>query len=180
MAKSDRSGLSLGDTDHPVVKVVDVHKLYQYSMAVPHERVPAPIGDEPSMTRQEFSEECDVNALMARYEKTGVWPMPANGAEPRYLDLTGVPDFRQAMDLLIEAEASFMSLPATVRRDFDNDPAKFVEFAEDPKNLTKLREWGLAPPEKAPDAPMKVEVINPVSMDPPNDEPPAGGDKAKK
>lgn len=135
-----------------------------YSMFIPHKRVTAHI-EGPSATRQEFVDECDVNRLMAQYERTGVWPLRPTGAEPRYLDLSDVPDFQSAMQLMIDAEAAFMSLPATVRRDFDNDAGKFVAFAEDGENLPKLREWGLAPPEKAPDAPMRVEVVNPPEPD---------------
>lgn len=177
-----RSGLSLGDVDNPEIRIVDVQSLYQYSMAVPHKRVPADIGG-PSLTRQEFTEECDVNALMARYEKSGVWPMPPPNAEPRYLDLTEVPDFRSAMDMLRDAEAAFMTLPAKVRREFDNDPRAFVDFAQNPDNLAKMREWGLAAPEVVPDPPMRVEVINPsiapgeAGGDLPAD---AAGSKAKK
>lgn len=141
-----------------------------YSMFVPHARVYTPI-EGPSMTRQEFAEESDINTLMARYEKTGIFPGQMNAAEPRYLDLTGMPDFQEAMHMLIAAEEAFMSLPATVRRDFDNDPGKFVAFAEDRENLPKLREWGLAPPEPVPDAPMRVEVVNPAPPGPDGSKP---------
>lgn len=132
-----------------------------FSAAVPHPRVPYDVGPEPSMTRQEFAAECDVNALMARYDKTGVWPLKPIETAPQYLDLTDVPSFQDAMHLLIEAERAFMSLPATVRRDFDNDPAQFVAFAEDASNIEKMREWGLAPPAPLPEPPMRVEVTNP-------------------
>lgn len=113
----------------------------------------------PSRTRDEFREECDINTIMRRYEKTGVISHAAKRA-PRYMDCTGVPDLRQALDVLNGAEAAFSSLPARVRKEFDNDPVKFVEFAMEKENLPQLREWGLAEPEKAPEAPMKVEVVN--------------------
>lgn len=115
----------------------------------------------PSRTRQEFAAECDINTIMARYSKTGV-VSHINPVTPRYLDLTTLPDFQTAMHMLIDAEAAFASLPAVVRREFDNDPSKFVAFAEDQENLPRLREWGLAPPEKVPEPPLKVEVTNPA------------------
>lgn len=121
-----------------------------YSMAVPHERVRTPVG-KVSMTRQEFAADSDINVLMARYEKTGVWPLSHPGREPKYLDLSDVPDFHSAMQLVIEAQEAFMLLPAAARREFDNDAGKFVAFAEDPANLERMREWGLAPP--APEVP---------------------------
>lgn len=124
----------------------------------------------PSMTRQEFSEECDINVIMARYEKTGMLPVNAN-SEPRYVDFSQSPaDLQEAMRVMIDAEAAFMSLPASVRKEFDNDAMRFVKFAEDGDNLAKLREWKLAPPEKAPEPPMRVEVVNPSA--PPPEVPP--------
>lgn len=149
------------------------------SMSVGEARVPCeytgedPVTGEvlPSMTRQEFAEECDLNQIMKRYEKTGMLPVNAQ-SEPRYIDFTQSPaDLQEAMRVMIEAEAAFMSLPASVRKEFDNDAMRFVEFAEDGDNLGKLREWGLAPPEKAPEPPMRVEVVN---APPPPSEVPSG------
>lgn len=114
---------------------------------------------EPSLTRQEFAEECDINTIMARYEASGVISH-VNRAQPMYLDTTGYPDLQGAMDQFREASLAFAALPAKVRREFDNDPQKFVDFASDPDNVPRMREWGLAEPEKAPDQPMRVEVVN--------------------
>lgn len=114
------------------------------------ERVHPELGDF-SMTRQEFAAECDINTLMAKYERVG-GAFPAPDAVPRYLDLSGTPDFQTAMNLMIEADRAFMTLPAKVRREFDNDPAEFVRFAEDSANLDRMREWGLAPPAPVSDA----------------------------
>lgn len=111
--------------------------------------------------RQEFADECDINVLMATYEKTGVLNH-FNKGTPQYLDVSAVPDLRTALQVLGDAEAAFMSLPAAVRREFDNDALKFIEYAENPENLGRMREWGLAPPEKVPDAPVRVEVTNPA------------------
>lgn len=121
----------------------------------------------PSMTRQEFAEECDINTLMAKYEATGILPSHTNANSPRYLDVSDIPDLRTTLDQLNTATDSFMALPAAVRREFDNDAVKFVEFAQDPDNIEKLREWNLAPPAKVPEPPMRVEVVG---------GPPAGSD----
>lgn len=125
--------------------------------------------DEPSLTRQEFSEECDINVIMAQYEKTGVISHVVS-REPLYLDLGDMPDFRTAMDMMAEAEKAFMSLPAKVRREFDNDAREFVEFAQDPANLDKMREYGLAPPAEEPEPPKAA----PAPVEPPKAE---GGPK---
>lgn len=111
-----------------------------------------------SLTRQEFVDECDVNALMKRYDKVGVWPM-SDAREPAYLDCSDIPDLRTAYDAIRDAEAAFMSLPASVRRTFENDPAQFVDFASDPKNIDQMREWKLAPAAPEEPAPTKVEIV---------------------
>lgn len=131
------------------------------SFRVEHERVSLDFDGEVSRTRQEFAADCDINTLMAQYERTGV-VSHVNPREPMFVDLSTIPyDLQDALAIFASAEASFMSLPAQARASFDNDAMKFVEFAEKPENLPKLREWGLAPPEKVPDAPMRVEVVNP-------------------
>lgn len=125
--------------------------------------VPTEPGDEPGLTRQEMADECDVNAIMARYEKTGALPGRRDEyGDPMYLDMTQTPsDLLEALNLMNAADDAFMRLPASVRKEFDNDPFRFVEFASDPANVKRMREWGLAEPEKVPDAPMRVEVVNP-------------------
>jgi phage internal scaffolding protein len=115
----------------------------------------------PSATRQEFAEESDINNLMARYEATGLLPTNLNTNTPRYLDVSDVPDMRTALDSLANATAAFMALPASVRREFDNDAVKFVDFVQDPENRPQLKTWGLLEPEPPVAAPLKVEVTNP-------------------
>lgn len=109
----------------------------------------------PSLTRQEFAEECDINSLMARYD-THVIGGPGNlpPAEPLYADFSEMPQtLMEYMDFMKQAENSFMQLPAVVRREFDNSAMEFVAFASDPGNLEQMRSWGLAPPAKAPEKP---------------------------
>lgn len=114
----------------------------------------------PSLTRQEFADEADINVLMSRYERTGV-PPAVNGVEPVYMDLTAMPvDLQAMMDTVLTAEKAFMQLPANVRREFDNNPVEFVQYASDPENVEQMRSWGLAKPVKVPDPPQRVEVVN--------------------
>lgn len=106
----------------------------------------------PSLTRQEFAEECDINVLMEKYEKSGIISH-INPREPQYLDVTGLPDLQTAHDIIQTATREFMALPAKTRAAFQNDPMEFVKFAEDPANIDQMRAWGLAPPAKEPEAP---------------------------
>lgn len=110
---------------------------------VPHVKVDTPSGG-PSLTRQDMAEECDINNIMSKYEATGILPS-VDGRTPYYADFTSMPtDLRGAMELMKDAEDAFMTLPAKVRKEFDNDPALFADFAADPEHREFLVQHGLA------------------------------------
>lgn len=100
-----------------------------------------------SLTRQSEAKDCDVNVIMARYEKTGV--IPVQSREAFYADVSEMGDYRTAVHQVKMAEEYFGSLPARVRSEFDNDPAAFLDFVSDPENRGKMVELGLLPPETA-------------------------------
>lgn len=107
---------------------------------------------EKSLTVQSEIDNCDINVVVARFEKTGL--LPIMSSSPIFGDFTNVPDYRDAIHIVRQAEDMFMSLDAKVRKEFDNDPAKFLEFCGDPKNGDRLVELGLRKlVEAAPSAP---------------------------
>lgn len=96
-----------------------------------------------SMTHQEFKEECDINTIIERF---GIGENPI---EPQKwvtdLDIANAPDnYMDVMNQLNAARDQFMSLPAKVRSQFDNDPAKFVSFVSDANNIEEMIRMGLA------------------------------------
>lgn len=105
---------------------------------------------EPSLTRQEFKDECDLELILKRFGSTEAGMAAIQNAVDlsnlRFDDVSAVPDFRAARDQIMQAEAKFMALPAQVRARFDNDAALFLDFATDPKNLDEMRAMGLANP----------------------------------
>lgn len=134
---------------------------------VEHDRVPLDASKD-GRTRQEFAAECDINVLLARYEKSGALNH-YNAAEPKYFDVGHVPDLQEAHMIMQEAERAFMTLPAVVRREFDHEPLNFVKFLQvDPKDheahsakLEFLRKHKLAAPAPVEPGPIRVEVVNP-------------------
>lgn len=122
-----------------------------------------PLGDEkaelPSMTKQDAAEECDINAIMARYEKTGVLPQGSRMYE--FGEAISPYSFQESMNAVIQAREDFASLSSRVRARFDNDPAKLFAFLDDPANREEATALGiLKEPEPEPE-PMRVEVVNP-------------------
>lgn len=115
-------------------------------------------------TRQEFAAECDINTLLEHYESTGAWKS-FNRQEPVYMDVADVHDLPSAMAVLEQATQAFMTLPAKTRAEFDNDPVRFVTYCEDPENLPRLRDLGLARPLPPEPAPIKVELANPPAAE---------------
>lgn len=115
-----------------------------------------------TLVKQEFKDECDINVLMKRYQKTGLFPQPA--ATPRYVNNIGAPTYQESLGIVMEAQSMFASLNSELRKRFDNDPAKFLEFCSDPKNGDELIKLGLRePPASKPD-PVEVRVVPGVDV----------------
>lgn len=83
---------------------------------------------EPTRTKAEFAEEADINRLMERYTFTGVMP---EGMVGTYGDFSEAPDFMQAQEIVLRAQAQFAALPHQVRSRFENDPAQFLQAVHD-------------------------------------------------
>jgi len=115
--------------------------------------------DQPSMTQQQFKEECDINTIARNFGMTG--RLPSAVYAPTYGDFTDVEDFQSALHAIQDATDSFMALPANVRERFNHNPARLVEFCSDPRNADEMAELGLSrqAPKPVPPAPQPVTPI---------------------
>lgn len=105
---------------------------------------------EKGRTKQSFKDECDINSIMAKYQKTGVLDFTRKN-EPRYGDCVGH-EFNSAMLVVAQGKTMFHELPSSIRAFFENDPARFLDFVDDPDNYSKMAAMGLlipAEPRKA-------------------------------
>lgn len=112
-----------------------------------------------ALTKQSARDECDINLIMKKFVKTGIIEH-GNAHSANYGDVPAI-DFRSALELIQNSEDTFSELPAAVRRRFDNDPAQFLGFCEDPDNLDEAVLLGLA------DAPAAAPAPEPASDTPP-------------
>ncbi len=119
---------------------------------------------EKGRTHQSFANECDVNNIMAKYEKTGLIDH-MNTHQGQYGHFVDVQDYQSAMNQVIEAREAFMSLPSSLRSRFANDPHEFLQFVNDPANDDEMRDMGLLPSEAT------EEPLTPADDDPPTIEP---------
>lgn len=104
---------------------------------------------EESVVQQQFAADSDINEIVRRFGLTGELPngidMPVSG------DFTGVTDFHTAMNLVRQAQESFLTLPADIRERFSNDPARVIAFMDDERNREEAVQLGiLAKPVERP------------------------------
>lgn len=118
-------------------------------------RVRTPVG-EVSKTKQSFAEETDVNAIMRKYQATGILEHQ-NTAVPRYGDFTNADSYLEAVNQVKHAEALFAKLPAKVRDHVKNDPGRLLDMVFDPERRAELEELGLVAPEVVEEPPEVVE-----------------------
>lgn len=137
----------------------------------PDHRSDVDFGDEVSLTRQADAKDCDVNVILDRFMKTG--EMPWNGGkEAIYADVSDAGTFQEALQIVADAQTAFMGLDAKIRARFQNDPAQFLEFMENPDNYKEGVELGIYAKEepKAPPAPPKVRgQAQPKQQEPENE-----------
>lgn len=100
--------------------------------------------DEESMTKQSFKRECDINYIMAKYEKTGSISH-FRASEPFYGNFESVDDYHTALQKINDATAYFEALPAKVRARFGNDVGSFLEFTINDENIAEMQDLGIIP-----------------------------------
>lgn len=114
----------------------------------------ATINEEPSLTHQSFTTDCDINVIAQRFGLDKVSDLPPVTDPNYYADLTDVPDLRTLLDIQRDAINKFMDLPPKLRAKFDNDMTKLWDFIQDPDNSQEAIRLGLlVKPEEPPTAP---------------------------
>lgn len=97
---------------------------------------------DKSLTVQSEADDADINKIVAKFIKTGLMPVnPRSALTDEFVEPV---DYRSALDAIRKAEEMFMEYPADVRKKFDNDPGKFLEFTANKDNLEEMYKMGLA------------------------------------
>lgn len=97
----------------------------------------------PSLTDQSMAQECDINRILAKYQKTGVIDH-LNRYEGSYGDFLDVPsDYQAAIDQVMAADEAFAALPSTLRRRFNNSVPEFLLYVSDPANRDEMQSLGM-------------------------------------
>lgn len=136
----------------------------EFERVVPRRRVQK-VFTKPSRTHQEFKDECDINKIMKKFEKTALLTH-VNKHPGGYGDFSSAPDYQEALNIVLQATEMFDSVPSHIRKQFGNDPAQFLAFVEDPANAGRMVEMGLATAsvggaERAPNAGVATPTVAP-------------------
>jgi len=102
----------------------------------------------PSRTKQEFAEDSNINNIIAKAVRTGVsqelFRPPVFEGEVAVGEF-GASSYQDALNKIAHANQAFARLPSKTRERFGNEPAKFLEFMENPEeNHLEMEKLGLA------------------------------------
>lgn len=123
-------------SDHTIIPIIRIIRNKFDRVAVRYS------SEKSTRVKQEFLAECDINNIMARYEKSGQISHQANG-QPRYGDFDHAEDYLSATNRVLEAQRTFDALPSRIRDRMENNPANLIAFMDDPENLDEAVELGL-------------------------------------
>jgi len=91
---------------------------------------------EDGRTKQAFKDETDINKILHRAQKTGTLSH-LQKFEGRYGDFAGF-DFFEATLQLTKGREVFDALPSELRREFNQSPAQFFAYVNNPANKDDL------------------------------------------
>jgi len=134
------------------------HKRVQYTgQLVNH--ITGELFTPPRRVKQAHVPECDINNILKQYSATGqIRHMSAKAAMGAYVDLPDGLDFQEAVNIVLEGEKAFSTLPSKVRDRFGNDPTAFLAFMADGSNQDEAIKLGLATKRVPPPAPSPAPV----------------------
>lgn len=102
------------------------------------------INDEPDKkAKQSMKKDCDINNILRKYKKTGHLPELIK-RNAQYGDFSQIEDYQTSLNTVKKAQEQFDSLSAEVRKKFENDPAKMLDFVSNPENIEEMYNLGLA------------------------------------
>jgi phage internal scaffolding protein len=120
--------------------------------------------DEEVRVEQSHKDEVNINNIVRKHGLELIAKTQAL-QELRFDDVVGN-DFQESMNMLLKAKESFESVPSEIRKRFDNDPAKFMDFVHNGDNKDEMVKLGLMRPEDPAPEPIQVVMVNPQETPP--------------
>ena len=120
---------------------------------------------QPSLTQQQFKDECEIESLLKAHNLSQVMGIVNNhGQQPLYGDVSDIPDFHDAQNHVARATEYFEGLSSDVRSRFNNSLSEFLTTLNNPDAREALTEMGvLKAADKAADNTVVQPVVPPVA-----------------
>lgn len=122
------------------------------------------IGEPILLTEQHHKDSMSVQSIIRNAQK-GVLSAHIKQYDGKYMDLPGEIDFLEAQNTIARAQEMWSTVPSNIRKHFDNDPGKYVDFMVNADNYDEIKKMGLDPsyiPEEL--RPKKEEIQPPIKQ----------------
>lgn len=102
--------------------------------------------DPETKAQQHFKDTVDINSIMKKYRHIDYVPnFQSTGV---YADVSNFKDYQTSLQIVLDAQMAFGTLPSDLRLRFNNDPEQLLAFLGDPKNYDEGVKLGLYEPKK--------------------------------
>jgi len=135
--------------------LLDKHRVYSYFDRPPQVQL---LISEPSRTKQEHKDICDINLMLERYQRTG--EINSNKSQPMFGDFSEVGDYQSTLDQIMRVEEDFADLPSKIRDRFHNNPQELLDFVRDPKNKDEAVKLGFVNEKQVDPVVQKLSEMN--------------------
>lgn len=116
---------------------------------------------EPSLTQQQFKDECEIESLLKAHNLGQVMGILNNhDQQPLYGDVSEIPDFHVSQNHVARATEYFEGLPSDVRSRFNNSLSEFLTTLNNPDAREALTNMGVL--KKAADTATDKADVQPV------------------
>lgn len=107
-------------------------------------------GNPVIVTEQHHKEYCDVNNIINKYKRTGLYENVAR-LEMQYGDVTGA-DYQTMVNTIAGVSEHFEQLPDKIKKRFDYDPSKLLHFMDSEDNRDEAIQLGLIDARTTPES----------------------------
>ena len=99
-----------------------------------------PLNYDDGRTKQAFKDQCDINKMLKKAQQKGSLAHIQKYPELAYGEFDGEFDLLTAHKRINRANEIFGELPSEIRSEFNNNALKFVTWAANPDNNSRLAE----------------------------------------
>lgn len=120
---------------------------------------------DKTKTKQSFADKVNINKIVAKHQRSGMVEH-LNEKEPFYGDVTHLGDYRESLNIVIEAKELFAKMSAEIREKFKNNPNEMITFLNNPANLAEAVALKMVKPRPPVPGPVPSEPTKPLAPAP--------------